>query len=343
MNLFIIGNGFDLRHNLPTSYGDFRNYVKKNDEQLYEKIYEMYKNSILKHYSYPCDDVALDAATNQPIDEYKMLWQDIERNMEIANDGIILDVDEDLGLEMSYDGDKGYEDTMEIHISEIYSNMPERLRDNLKNWISQIETKNILKKTSKISEQGLNLFLNFNYTLLLEETYEIEPSQICHIHESVKDSTLIMGHKNHEKIKELSSELEFFEESHWSYEDEEEEPIYISENTEEKIKRLKVECLKKLYEETLKNTDTQIEMYKYFFKDLKDVKNIYVIGHSLGEVDFPYFREIIKVVNKNVKWNISYYLEKEKKEFKDIAIKKFKIEEKNLNIFPSDEFYDIDI
>ena len=36
--LFIIGNGFDLAHNLKTSYIDLKNYVKKNDKHIYQQI-----------------------------------------------------------------------------------------------------------------------------------------------------------------------------------------------------------------------------------------------------------------------------------------------------------------
>ena len=31
-DLFIIGNGFDIGHNLPTRYWDFRNYLEKLDK-----------------------------------------------------------------------------------------------------------------------------------------------------------------------------------------------------------------------------------------------------------------------------------------------------------------------
>ena len=31
MRLYIIGNGFDIRHGLPTGYKHFKSYVAKND------------------------------------------------------------------------------------------------------------------------------------------------------------------------------------------------------------------------------------------------------------------------------------------------------------------------
>ena len=37
MKLYILGNGFDVAHGLPTKYLDFENYVKSIDKELYDK------------------------------------------------------------------------------------------------------------------------------------------------------------------------------------------------------------------------------------------------------------------------------------------------------------------
>ena len=38
MRLYIIGNGFDMRHGLPTGYKHFKSYVEKNNQDLYDAI-----------------------------------------------------------------------------------------------------------------------------------------------------------------------------------------------------------------------------------------------------------------------------------------------------------------
>ena len=38
MKLYIIGNGFDCFHNLPTTYEDFRKYLKEKDEEVYTVV-----------------------------------------------------------------------------------------------------------------------------------------------------------------------------------------------------------------------------------------------------------------------------------------------------------------
>ena len=38
MKLFIIGNGFDIAHNLNTSYGDFRDYLEKENWEFLSSL-----------------------------------------------------------------------------------------------------------------------------------------------------------------------------------------------------------------------------------------------------------------------------------------------------------------
>ena len=41
-NLYIIGNGFDLKHNLPTRYSDFAIFCQKNAPELFDKMNDLY-------------------------------------------------------------------------------------------------------------------------------------------------------------------------------------------------------------------------------------------------------------------------------------------------------------
>lgn len=47
MKLFIIGNGFDIGHGLPTQYWDFRTYLENRDPNFltaFEEHYDIYPN-----------------------------------------------------------------------------------------------------------------------------------------------------------------------------------------------------------------------------------------------------------------------------------------------------------
>lgn len=41
MKLYIIGNGFDIAHGIPSKYSDFMNFVWEKDEQLGEFLGEL--------------------------------------------------------------------------------------------------------------------------------------------------------------------------------------------------------------------------------------------------------------------------------------------------------------
>ena len=44
--LYMIGNGFDCFHGLPTSYSDFGNYIKSHDPEFYEYLPNWYPTFI---------------------------------------------------------------------------------------------------------------------------------------------------------------------------------------------------------------------------------------------------------------------------------------------------------
>ena len=56
---------------------------------------------------------------------------------------------------------------------------------------------------------------------------------------------------------------------------------------------------------TTKNCRDIIKRHQTFFDGLMPIKDIFVIGHSLSEVDYPYFEEICK--KTNAKWYIGYH------------------------------------
>lgn len=60
------------------------------------------------------------------------------------------------------------------------------------------------------------------------------------------------------------------------------------------------------YEEaTTKKCSDIIKQHRNFFEGLRDIEENFVIGHSLSEVDYPYFQEIC--MNTDAKWYIGYH------------------------------------
>ena len=103
MNLFIIGNGFDLAHNLPTQYINFREYLDEQDWAFLMMLEETYGF---------CSDSNIEF-----LKEY--LWQNFESNLSYINETEILELGAhiDLGLE---GGDYGVEETLDYYWEEQY-------------------------------------------------------------------------------------------------------------------------------------------------------------------------------------------------------------------------------
>ena len=138
---------------------------------------------------------------------------------------------------------------------------------------------------------GDSRFLNFNYTLTLEKVYGIKQNKVCHIHGKVGDpeEAIYFGHGSDEEIEDA--------ELHWGTE--------LSFN--ELKRRLR------------KNTGQAIKMHQDFFKELKDVTEIYSCGFSFSEVDLVYIREICRFVDAaKTTWFLNRYAWENNPEYKKL-------------------------
>jgi hypothetical protein len=294
LNLFIIGNGFDRAHGLPTSYVDFRNYLEEDNWDYLVSLEAPY-------------DFVPESKRNL-VEEY--LWKNFENNLSEINEAEIIDgcMSIDMGLE---GGDIGIEDTLIDYWEEQYGYI-KSLNDYLKSWVEQIDIC-VPKKTKRIKRKSDDLFISFNYTLLLEKVYKIDKYQILHIHGSIDNDDLqpVIGHGNSGKIREAKEQELEASENFW----EKESSIY--------------NALANYYERTLKDVPYYIRIHSSFFKQLNRVDQVFVIGHSFGDVDLPYFKKILESIHVNAVWNIYYYSNEEATEFlyriKQIGIKNYKL------------------
>lgn len=339
--LFIIGNGFDIAHGLPTRYVDFRKFLEKSDFSFFERIFEIYRYSF-KRKIHPVTHEVLNLNGNE--DEYDLLWKDFEFNMREVNEDLIFD-EYEFELEYETEYDDQIKENIERDILETFYEIYEHLQSKLDEWISSIDITNLTKKSSLINNENYDLYLNFNYTRVLEEVYGIE-EEICHIHGEVGKTPLIMGHNNKDKINGLKRELDYYrtrniivsnenelEEGMDEYEEYEE----LEETNNEFTERIKCEELLKYYQETYKAPSYYIEENYPFFESISDVEEILIVGHSLNEIDMPYFEYIFSKVNSDVKWKAYYYLKKDREIFKNkilgLGVKEENIEVVNIGKF----------
>ena len=69
------------------------------------------------------------------------------------------------------------------------------------------------------------------------------------------------------------------------------------------------------------------------------MKQIYVVGHSLGDVDLPYFKKVVESIQEDVMWNIYYYSNEEKTLFMEKIIS-VGVKVENIRMLPAAEFFD---
>lgn len=80
------------------------------------------------------------------------------------------------------------------------------------------------------------------------------------------------------------------------------------------------ESVETFYSLSEKPVESNLKENQAFFDDLYDVEYIYVLGHSLENVDLPYLRAI-NLANdypERLSWKVSYYSEEEKNKLERI-------------------------
>lgn len=260
-HLYIIGNGFDLYHGLPTSYGHFRDFVKEYDNELAELVEKYYLHKKEGDF-----------------------WSDFEVNLGGFDDDLLreygLNYLEDYGCDNWRDA---FHHDYQYELDRIIDRITQGIRKTFCNWLSQLSFDELDKKAIPIEKDAY--YLTFNYTRTLEQIYDIPTKNILHIHGTYKDhdnEEIIYGHGGRPYIIENSID----------------DPR-IAEG--EKI-------IKEYFEKTTKPVKQIIHRYrKFFYRMIEDVKNVTIVGHSMNEIDYPYFKRICNSIKGRIDWGYYYH------------------------------------
>lgn len=273
--LFIVGNGFDRAHSLPTSYEHFKKYLSdlireyeglyKSEEYINMKeiprstIPNLYiENRLVAHYEqerkivyWLIDDVAKR--------KHDIKWSEFENHLgQLRFKKVIKKWGED-----EFD-----EDCLRCSINDISGFFFE--------WINTIDlSKAKGKPYISLIDGKRDIALSFNYTETLECIYGMDVSNICYIHgqrETVAElqrekSMCAFGKNNSHLVVGFGS----------------------------KYVRNKKEVIKKnLLMGLFKDTESIISQHEDFFNDIaySGIKEIYSLGFSFSEVDMPYIKKI---------------------------------------------------
>lgn len=286
--LFIIGNGFDLAHGIPSTFNHFKEYLRSSylyDYNVEPNLWITAQTMPDGDQSYNSTDCAqiIDYMVSESFEDAREDWSDFE--VALGNlDYTLLEGD----IEIQYDreGDihpsrtrYNYEDAYS-DFSNVMSNLPSLFSD----WVNEIAVPTSrfsvfnLNTHQKISEliNESDIFFTFNYTDTLETLYEMP--NVLHIHGDKTNP--IVGH---------------CKDSHM------EERAYFQD-----------EYINTMADALKKPTAKIIEENKVFFGNLDEINSIYSYGFSFGNVDLVYVKEIIQHIDtKKITWYLHSFNEED--------------------------------
>lgn len=294
--LFIIGNGFDLAHEIPTQYSDFRKFLIETYPEAAQRSKTMVSMEYLN--SKGKEEIAvefllcaMDVACGETWSNFEDALARIHFFNKWPKSHHADDFDEDQNQAMRH----------LLSMMQMNDYVFDAIKKNwgvfLSRWIRSIENKIerglYTKKESLrelINRKKFNFF-TFNYTKTLQVMYGIK--KVIHIHNRVGQE-LIFGH-GEEEVR---------------YEEPAVNGYFGSMTCDEILRYLR------------KNTDKQLKKYNKEFDDLLDVNEVYSYGFSFSQVDSVYIKEIIGKLSPNATW---YFTRFEAEDGESMRIKKVKL------------------
>ena len=281
--LYIIGNGFDLQHNLKSSYDEYHRYVKNNRSNVEDFLNQYFTLKVKK---------------DKKSDNY--WWSDFENDLASFH-----------AKSFFYDHDnvsEGFMDQEHPQWSDFFGVEDEiieesekayfEIRQSFWDWINEISETEIERKNMHFEKDAF--FLSFNYTSTIERIYNIP--KVFHIHGYIGDNneeSIVFGHgketsegeipeldENGESNRAPGSDAEAFSHS--------------------------------LFYQFQKPVKDIIDRNQFFFDSLKYTEKVVVLGHSLNDIDMPYISKIRDSISDSLSWIIVCYTDDDRQRAKTV-------------------------
>lgn len=213
-----------------------------------------------------------------------LLWKDFEEAIGIYNP-------DEIHFRYFQGKDYGvYDEKIQLRVTDRIRPYIEKIPIVMRDWAKDITYHNINPIFSGLTPDSK--YLTFNYTLVLEDCYHIPSQNICHIHGNIKDESIIVGHNKSRYI---------------------ESPKFLNNFEKSKMN------IVALMNQNVKPVGDLIQKHRYFFDSLHGFQRVYVYGHSLSQIDIPYFEEVAKNVAPNCVWYFCCHSQDDEIRVKQIA------------------------
>ncbi|UHQ23814.1 bacteriophage abortive infection AbiH family protein [Lysobacter sp. 5GHs7-4] len=277
VRLYVIGNGFDLHHRIPSSYSAFGEYLQAVDPDAFENV---------EKYLYLESNDAGSA---------RRFWANFEQALaDFGPDDVIEDASQFLVSYAAEDwSDSGHHD-YQYEIERVVTSLSTNLKARFSEWIKTLPIPDAPPIRTALAIDTRALFLSFNYTVTLSKAYGVPPDRIVYIHGCADSGeNLVLGHGWNPVTKDS-----------------------LNKNVDPELIDTRElqgnEILDEYFELTYKPAEKVIANWRAFFDGLIDVDEVYILGHSMSEVDMPYLFELARNVSSAATWVVSYYGEDEK-------------------------------
>lgn len=285
--LYIIGNGFDLHHGVMSSYRSFKIWLQRKNPAMHQMLEDVCK--------------------------VDFLWRDFESALAYVNRDAFLAVG-DVWLPQGWTEDDSYSELFFAKDQAMYAaqSMWDDIVKAFRAWVPTIKWQPQYD-TNKIRLDDMARFVTFNYTPFLETQYGIPAQNILYIHgvRGSKKYPPIIGHDGRDTYDDWWKKKSYYRK------------YYKGKQSMLPEVEMMLEGVEEYFSLSEKPVREIIEKNRAFIDDLYDVEHIYVLGHSLGNVDLPYFRAINNAIDypERICWHVSYYSNEERQKLEGIMRK----------------------
>lgn len=283
--LYLIGNGFDIHHELKTTYKDYKNYLLQQEDSQIVRDFDKFLES-------------------KEIDEKSIEdWSQLEEYTKYI-------YKTDLGKILS-DAIKNSEKDIESarywdeiqFFSKEYSKWITGIKSHVNEWIRNVDYTNV-SMNPKLPIDTTATYINFNYTETLELLYGVPDSNVFHIHGKVGSDDLVFGN-NCNPDDDIKSSLiptdNRNEESDWR------------ENQAIDILNSSLEGAKSYY----KRSNEIMLKHQALFDSIEECQELIIMGVSFGSEDLCYIKKIAEKGFNIKKITNVYYREKSLEPFRE--------------------------
>lgn len=296
--LIIIGNGFDLHHDLETSYSNYHDWLVDHDKQV---VTDFELDDYATKFLNRVNSLRCKSDSN---DECDHLWSSLEESLGIEWDELCYETLEHTYPDLTEDN-PGWDDFwIELQVRLEY--MKKLTRDRFREWVESID---VSKAKHVLDLPDTASFITFNYTPTLEHVYGVRPDRILHIHGSIlnEDELLQFGSPDNNP-----KELQMMLEDKYGMDD------FYGATIQQGVTVACNRCA-----DTWKNIEGNYDALNHFLDTLAKIDTVIIMGNSFDKVDKPYYRDVLAPRYRDAEW---VFCEHKPNEDKQYGIDKFCLE-----------------